>query len=366
MRPGLILVATLLLGAAAWWAVSGTEAPAAPAIVIETSEQDAALPTPDHLSAERNPIANQPNTPPQPSTDAEPPTAPAAGDDASPPAGRLTIEARGPDDQPLTGFRYVLQRAGQVVEAAQVDGHRHELHLALDEVRTLIVEAPGYEPSEPTPIRLTSAEPSFHAYFYLTPAAPGTGIELLVFAPGQVAVKQIEVTAWETTDAADQLLWRRRARDAGGRYMLPDLNPDRSYRLRVCAADEDGRLAPLLAFEETVTLAGRPVLMVDLTPGCFFRVTATDPAGQVLGQEVALQLLYPDRGPVPTTWQAAVNGEHLERVDGLPAAAVARLAAPIPAGTYTLQARVGDGAVTEHRVDLTVGLEPEVRLVLAR
>ena len=369
MRMALIAAAALLLAGMVWLATSQPPDSTAPSTVGGDRGEDEPRTPPRAVSAERNPILLEPRPGPAPETEPEPATARASDEPSTPksaPAGRLDVEVRSRDGSPPEGFRHVLEQAGGRRTAERVGGHEMARALGLDQPATLTVEAEGFEPSGPIEVVVTQAEPTRHAYVYLVPAGLGTGVDLWVFGPGSVAVRWLEVAAWEKTGAEHRLLWRRRTSSGDGHYQLPDLRPNRSYKLQVRATTEDGELAPLMAYDEVINLAGRPRLQIDLKAGCFFRITATDAAGLVLGQDVNLRLLRPSGEAIPTRWRAQLNGDSIEREDGLPAEAPARLAEPVPPGNYRLQARLGNGPVTEQPVALIAGLEPELRLVLNR
>lgn len=372
MRVVLIAAATLVLAALGWWLASdpGSGAPDALAEAPDPVEPPTAAP----VSAERNRLP-EPTLPPGETTEGVAPAAePVAPALASEPTGHLHLDVRAPDGSPLAAFRYVLVRADTSRSAERVEGHQADLPLPLGEPALLTVEAEGFEPSAELTVELTAAEPQRRLPVVLVPYAAFTGIELRVRHLDGSPIDHLEVEANATgPDPATQprTLWRRRAQDDRGIYLLPDFKAGVSYLLRLRALTPDGEVAPLVPHEETVVFAGgREQRDITLRPGAFLTVTVLDPAGQLLGQEVNLRLVHPDGAAPLTRWRSEVRGERTDREDGLPAAAAARLVDPLPPGHYTLQARIADGPVTELAVVLSVVLaadtEPTVTIRVAR
>ncbi len=270
--------------------------------------------------------------------------------------------------QSIKGFRYVLLAADTPRRDRVIDDSKVQLTLPPGKKHRLRIEAPGYEPlsqdvmsnDEPRQLRIE-----------LLKEMKAAGIELHIQDPQAQPIRHILVTASRSDpnnpQAVATALWQRRTRNERGIFTLPQLEPG-SYRFDLQALTDTGERTTHLTARYETYYGGSERQRVPLTlaPGAGIDLRVKDSEGTLLGQEVAIRLVRPDGSTPPTRWRATVDDKPILRVDGLPAASMARLAEPVPPGLYRLEFQRGAGAVTKHPVQLEAGRHHRVEITLGR
>lgn len=360
MRGLLVLGIALLLAGLTWWMADDESTPLPGAAEHESPVHPEVPQSGAPLTAERIEMAETPETPPEETRETLTPER--RDQPLAEGQGRLRIEVRSHLGQnTVPAFRYVRWTDDGARDAGQVEGNELAMTVPLGERVTFTIEAEGYEPSEPVQMVASYGEREPHRTVYLVPKSMAAGVELRVRNELQAPVQHLEVEALQVgNDGTPKTIWKRRTNNSEGTYLLPDLRPG-SYTLRLHALN-----GSYLPHVEEITFNGTERIrrQIVLRPGCDLLVTVRSADGAMRGKEVNLRLTHPDGTAPSWTWVAEVDGAGLRRTDGLPAAAAARSAQPLPPGRYVVAARVGGGAVVDRVVDLSPGQTTGVTLVV--
>lgn len=274
----------------------------------------------------------------------------------------LTVFSR-PEMIPVPDFRYLITMANGDRFATAVVGHRLDLQLEMNRMATVRVEAEGHEPSEDFRVLATDPEPNPSYRVELNRVPKLVGVRLTVLDAYQGAIRRVRLRLVARRPDGEALLWERENSDPEGIYRMPELRPG-LYRIELKAIDDQGDVLPLMPHRQDIEFQGyedQPILVV-LQPAAQLRVSVRDAAGAFLGPTVSVRLLDANTQPVPTVFAGPLEGLRHRRQDGLPLPGPATLDEPVPAGSYTLQWRIGEGAVQTKSILLTAGKTLDVEL----
>ncbi len=279
---------------------------------------------------------------------------------------------------PLQEVTFTLWQNGQRL-FSRLAHNPEQLQLALEQDYQLMLEKPGYQPSEKIKFRLETSTPQQEHRLFLIPSMQATGVELRVLDQWQQPIPYLQVRAQHFNKDKDKRtgqLWHRRQQSATGIYKLPTLAPGR-YLLHMQAVDAQGQTTLHLSQELDLILTGNEAMVQDviLQQGANIRLQVRNANGALLGQDVGLLLLDAQMQEQSCTW------EHLQAEEGdsqqfkplpkasvgincLTTAAPARLQQPITPGAYTLKLQYKDGPVMERSLYLRAGETAEVEVSL--
>jgi hypothetical protein len=269
-------------------------------------------------------------------------------------------------NQPVPAFSGVFTDGDRRQKLEVTEGGQGSLDIPLDAPGNLLVESEGYTPQSREGYSVGSTAREVQLTIYLDPVAPFSGIEIRAMDDRGMPVSHLRVTARQSDDDRAPPLWVRRASDERGIYQLPDL-PPAIYRLSLVAIDAEGQPLTLVPHTETVIFRGHEQIpvTVQFRPGALLTIAVRDAAGaQLRGAEVSLRMIFPDGNPRSVAWRSTVDGEVLERRDGLPAAAQATLNEPLPPGSYELVLQLPSGLEQRLAVQLLAGQHQQLELTL--
>jgi len=229
------------------------------------------------------------------------------------------------------------------------------------------VEAEGYTPVDPIEIRFDGSQREILREVSLAATAPYSGIELRVTDPAQRPIPRLNIVARDLNQGdTGKILWDRvwQGKDSkDGHYRVPDLQPG-TYQLDLTSV-HSALLAHSPTFHLTHSLTieyfeGQHIVRpVTLRPGAMLELRVTDPTGEPIGEDVAVEVRQPDGQVREVVWHHVSLGKPdannpLGR-DTLTRNAPARAYRCLAGGHYTLKLRWGGGPARVHTVHLTNG-----------
>lgn len=363
----LILILTICMGSLLWLLRRDEASPEIDAPGADKLHQPA---TPEELREQPRIALPQPTKPkPKAVAKQDPESKPQTASDHATDGDLLILEVF---DQrsgaEISGFNLVVASRITPMDT-WVDAHRLELRLDLDEIVSIGIEAPGFEPQRIEDLSLSSAEPQRTLRIELRPVVVASGVSLDVIGPGMLPVPSVRlrVRFRELDSPRDEpmaILWQRQAKSEIGSYDLPNLAPGH-YRFEVQALDAEDELAPLQLGSHELSYYGaeRVQIPMQLEAGGLLSLLVRDRDGSVLGTEVMLRLEDAGGEAIETRWLAIGEDGALEAFDMLPAAKRCRLGQVLPPGEYTLRLR-GQGRELARQLRLESGQDLKLEVVL--
>lgn len=360
-----LVPALAITGVMAWLLLGSDDAPApTPATAVAETEDPV---EPHDAEVERAAVesarAGEP-APPDPKASAAPDDPADDGStDPEPVAPNLVLDVRGVrDGAPIRAFRYAFSHAGPTLRGEGAGG---AARLAAPPATRgeLAVEAAGHVPFRLELTTPAASAPARTIDVFLAEAGVATGIEIAAVDLAGAPVANVRVEAWRLPRGGElagwhrgEPLWSRRAGDAEGIYVLPELEPG-AYGIRLMATDAEGLLRPLLPFRRTFGLTGSNgfVERAVLEPGCVPGLELVDAAGRPLDPRalaIGVDLRLAGGPRVSRRWIQQNENGRFAADDAPPAPGACWLDEAVPGGLYRLTVDVAG----DRRVDLQLAL----------